>query len=985
MKRFQITIFITLILILSPNIIVSQSKPSNETQEVDNYKANSVQTLSYKYVPSIKELIENGTFIAEDPENYLKMGPKRFRKNLPVKPGSTHAMGRDPLVDINKKTKTKQTRDPILDFITTTNTAVPGDPTGEIGRDYYIAAWNSSFRIFNLDGSPATPATSLGNFFTQDIGDPIALYDSEADRYIITSMGSNAVNFAISVSNDPVNDGWHVYNATGGTFNTGGFPDYPKYSIWSDAYYLTINPLNLFALERDKIISGDSSASIQSFNISGAATANFASAQILDIVDDNHPAPGNATLVYLQDDAFNGISFDHIKYWTVNVDWDNPSNSSISNPTILETTPFISVFDGGSFSNLTQPNGVDIDAVAFTIMNQAQFRKFPTHNSAIFNFVVNAAIGGELAAIRWYELRQTADGEPWEIYQEGTYTAPDGRHAFMGSMSMDLQGNIGMGYSSVSTTQPVSLRYTGRYANDPLGEMTLQEGTFDIGTGYSNYDRYADYAHMSVEPSYDKQFWFVGEYFKPGRRHRVGVFQIAADAAYDAGVISVDSPVSGTLTSSEEVTISIFNYGENEISNFDVSFQVDGGSVVTETFSGTIPAAETEQFTFASTVDMSSVGTTYSITSYTSLTDDENADNDSFTADVTHLNANDLGVSEISTPTSGTGLSSSEQVTVIITNYGGASQSNFDISLDIDGTLYTETVAGPIQPNSSLEYTFSQTLDLSEFGVYTLTVFTSLENDYDTTNDSITATINNSNCAPTGDMSFGDGIHLFELAGVSHTSEAGVGNGYDDFTNITFDLEQGETYPLTLSTGYGTQYFRVWIDYNDDYTFTLDELVVDNFLLADGQGAGTYTGTTDFVIPEDAPLGQHLMRAKTNWNAPVPDDACEETQYGATEDYTANIVESLSIQELDMNLSELIIYSSDNKNFVVNLVTSLTDTMRFSVYDTNGKLITNKSIDKSNNTSYVHNLDMGQVSAGVYLVRFGNSISGFKTSKILVK
>ena len=168
----------------------------------------------------------------------------------------------------------------------------------------------------------------------------------------------------------------------------------------------------------------------------------------MDIVDDNHPAPGNATLVYLQDDAFNGISFDHIKYWTVNVDWDNPSNSSISNPTILETTPFISVLDGGSFSNLTQPNGVDIDAVAFTIMNQAQFRKFPTHNSAIFNFVVNAAIGGELAAIRWYELRQTADGEPWEIYQEGTYTAPDGRHAFMGSMSMDLQGNIGMGYSS---------------------------------------------------------------------------------------------------------------------------------------------------------------------------------------------------------------------------------------------------------------------------------------------------------------------------------------------------------------------------------------------------------------------------------------------------------------------------------------------------------------------------------------------------------
>ena len=165
MKRFQIIGFLTAIFFLIPNIIVSQLKPSNETQEVDNYKVNTVETLSYKYVPSINELIKNGTFIAEDPENYLKKGPKRFRKNLPVKPGSTHATGRDPLVDINKKTKIIQTRDPILDFITTTNTAVPGDPTGEIGRDYYIAAWNSSFRIFNLDGSPATPATSLGNCF----------------------------------------------------------------------------------------------------------------------------------------------------------------------------------------------------------------------------------------------------------------------------------------------------------------------------------------------------------------------------------------------------------------------------------------------------------------------------------------------------------------------------------------------------------------------------------------------------------------------------------------------------------------------------------------------------------------------------------------------------------------------------------------------------------------------------------------------------
>ena len=55
-------------------------------------------------------------------------------------------------------------------------------------------------------------------------------------------------------------------------------------------------------------------------------------------------------------------------------------------------------------------------------MNQAQFRKFATHNSAVFNFVVNTTSSGELAGVRWYELRQNGDGQPWSIYQEGTYT-----------------------------------------------------------------------------------------------------------------------------------------------------------------------------------------------------------------------------------------------------------------------------------------------------------------------------------------------------------------------------------------------------------------------------------------------------------------------------------------------------------------------------------------------------------------------------------
>ena len=139
------------------------------------------------------------------------------------------------------------------------------------------------------------------------------------------------------------------------------------------------------------------------------------------------------------------------------------------------------------------------------------------------------------------------------------------------------------------------------------------------------------------------------------------------------------------------------------------------------------------------------------------------------------------------------------------------------------------------------------------------------------------------------------------------------------------------------------------------------------------------------MIPENAPIGQHLMRIKTNWNAGVPDDACEETQYGVTEDYTANIVESLSITDLDMSSSELVVYSNNNKDFVIKLLTGYSDTLNLRVYDTNGKLISTNSLEKSTSISYIHNLDMGQVSPGVYLIQLGNSNTGFKTSRIIVK
>ena len=110
--------------------------------------------------------------------------------------------------------------------------------------------------------------------------------------------------------------------------------------------------------------------------------------------------------------------------------------------------------------------------------------------------------------------------------------------------------------------------------------------------------------------------------------------------------------------------------------------------------------------------------------------------------------------------------------------------------------------------------------------------------------------------------------------------------GYADFTSIIAE----EPHTISVSINESDHQLSAWIDFNDDGTFSVDETIVPNFVIAPGEGAGTFTESVFFNILSDVPPGMHRMRLKSNWQAEVPDDACEATTYGETEDYTVNIV-----------------------------------------------------------------------------------------------
>ncbi|MBN2669426.1 MAG: Omp28-related outer membrane protein [Bacteroidales bacterium] len=110
-----------------------------------------------------------------------------------------------------------------------------------------------------------------------------------------------------------------------------------------------------------------------------------------------------------------------------------------------------------------------------------------------------------------------------------------------------------------------------------------------------------------------------------------------------------------------------------------------------------------------------------------------------FNGTIPSLLNNDLGVIDVTNPVSGTVLTNSENIKVLIMNMGINPQSNFDVSYSLNGgTTVTETVSSTINSGEILEYTFSSNEDLSTPGFYNIIANTTIAGDENSANDAIT-------------------------------------------------------------------------------------------------------------------------------------------------------------------------------------------------------------------------------------------------------
>lgn len=137
-------------------------------------------------------------------------------------------------------------------------------------------------------------------------------------------------------------------------------------------------------------------------------------------------------------------------------------------------------------------------------------------------------------------------------------------------------------------------------------------------------------------------------------------------------------------------------------------------------------------------------------------------------------------------------------------------------------------------------------------------------------------------CASKGNTVTDEYIDYVSIGGITNTT--GANAGYVDFTSLVGNLPYGSN-TILFSAGFSgsayTEYWKIWIDYNQNGTFETSEEMVT------GSSSSSANLTSTFTVPTSALAGPTRMRVSMKYNA--AQTACETFSYGEVEDYTVNI------------------------------------------------------------------------------------------------
>ncbi|WP_442264812.1 GEVED domain-containing protein [Tenacibaculum sp. ZS6-P6] len=235
-------------------------------------------------------------------------------------------------------------------------------------------------------------------------------------------------------------------------------------------------------------------------------------------------------------------------------------------------------------------------------------------------------------------------------------------------------------------------------------------------------------------------------------------------------------------------------------------------------------------------------------------------------------------------------------------------------------------------------------------------------------------------CDSRGQKSTYEWIDKVEIGEISNYSNSN--DGYADFTALETNLIRGVETPIVVSAGFlsftYTEFWSVWIDFNQDGSFSDEEKVV----------YGSSNSREDLYgminIPETALLGKTRMRVSMKYKS--IQTSCEFFSEGEVEDYTINIIDDQNSGDLkeaditgafaigEVDVLKITAYPNPTIDYI-NVVLDEKqehEVISYNIINSKGQIV------KSNNVNDLR-IDISNLTSGVYIFEFFDGQKRFQT------
>ncbi len=416
----------------------------------------------------------------------------------------------------------------------------PPDTNGDVGLTHYVQYVNLGWAVFDKSSGQQVAGPFAGNTFwqgfggacqTENAGDPIVVYDHLAGRWLFSQFTGTGISdghqcVALSDGENPLGP----YTLYDFVVSPNGFNDYPKITVWPDGYYMTTHEfagpqlsfagVNLTVFDRQSMLAGNANAGFIQFTGTTSGEQLEFGVQVGHLEGPDLPPAGSCNyLVHATDvQSFGLTGQDRYRFWKACVDFGNPNSSTLDQLSGINVPAFDQNFCGFSRDCIDQNSGNNtLDALAGFTMYRFSNRYFPADGVLKSVVTTNVDIGGDQAGVQWagFDINPTNDahsiGDGGALL--GTIDFNDNLNRWMGSGSLDQDGNIGIGYTVAGPGVFPSIAITV-HERGVDGPGQVQSESFCVtGTGATTgANRWADYASTSVDPVDGCTFWHTNEY-----------------------------------------------------------------------------------------------------------------------------------------------------------------------------------------------------------------------------------------------------------------------------------------------------------------------------------------------------------------------------------------------------------------------------------------------------------------------------------------